>query len=203
MALVCTAGMMLGCTKQTSRGPAEWSASNPASPAGQDEDQLWARSTSNDHSPPPPRAPALALPPPEVGGIELPAGAALVATSTVDEVEAFPEEAQRRAGSNQTPTGVSKLAVRGIARIYDSPRPYGESVDFIQHAMSNAGCKDLQQTTTSTTTIWSARCPSGERAHVAIRNTQPTTIEVVETRVRESVPPSGVTNAQPPNPAPR
>jgi hypothetical protein len=38
----------LGCTRQSSRGPVQWTASDPASPAGQSAAQAWSRSTSND-----------------------------------------------------------------------------------------------------------------------------------------------------------
>ncbi len=41
-------GTLLGCTKQTSYGPVQWTASNPASTVGQTEAQAWSRSTSND-----------------------------------------------------------------------------------------------------------------------------------------------------------
>jgi hypothetical protein len=38
----------LGCTKQSSRGPVQWTASNPSSPVGQTAAQAWSRSTSSD-----------------------------------------------------------------------------------------------------------------------------------------------------------
>jgi hypothetical protein len=39
---------LLGCTKQTSHGPVQWTASNQASPEGQTAAQAWSRSTSTD-----------------------------------------------------------------------------------------------------------------------------------------------------------
>ena len=38
----------LGCTKQTSNGPVQWTASNQASPVGQTAAQAWSRSTTTD-----------------------------------------------------------------------------------------------------------------------------------------------------------
>jgi hypothetical protein len=195
--LLFAVAITVACTEQTSRGPVQWTATNSASPAGQDESQLWARATSSDQ--PEPRtargtsaASATPPPPPPIAGaIELPPGVGLVASANMDQVLAFPEEA--------TPPPESRPEARpGVARIYDSPRPYGDSVDFVQRAIAKAGCEALQQTSTSTTTIWAARC-RGRIAHIAIRNTRPTTIEVVEGQEREAAPPMGVTNAQPPS----
>jgi hypothetical protein len=191
-------GVTFACTQQTSRGPVQWTATNSAAPAGQDENQLWSRATSNDDPEPTPdrRASAApAAPPPALpvaGAIELPPGVGLVASANLDQVLAFPEEAPPPAGSRPE-------ARPGVARIYDSPRPYGDSVDFVQRAIAKAGCEALQQTSTSTTTVWAARCRDGRVAHIAIRNTRPTTIEVVEAEPRETTPPMGVTNAQPPS----
>ncbi len=39
---------LLGCTKQTSHGPVQWTASNQASPEGQTAAQAWSRSTTTD-----------------------------------------------------------------------------------------------------------------------------------------------------------
>jgi hypothetical protein len=54
------AGALLGCTKETTHGPVQWTASNPASPVGQTAAQAWSRSTSNDALKPPPEAPPAA-----------------------------------------------------------------------------------------------------------------------------------------------
>jgi hypothetical protein len=39
---------LLGCAKQTSNGPVQWTASNQASPEGQTAAQAWSRSTTTD-----------------------------------------------------------------------------------------------------------------------------------------------------------
>src|SRR5580698_1498064 len=47
-AALLAAGPVLGCTRESSRGPVQWTASNPSSPTGQTLAQAWSRSTSSD-----------------------------------------------------------------------------------------------------------------------------------------------------------
>ena len=47
-AAALAAAGLLGCTRESSRGPVGWAASHPASPAGQTVAQSWSRSTSSD-----------------------------------------------------------------------------------------------------------------------------------------------------------
>jgi len=42
------AGPVLACTRESSHGPVQWTASNPSSPVGQTAAQAWSRSTSSD-----------------------------------------------------------------------------------------------------------------------------------------------------------
>jgi hypothetical protein len=48
LAAAIAAGLLLGCTKESSRGPVQWTASNPSSAVGQTAAQAWSRSTAND-----------------------------------------------------------------------------------------------------------------------------------------------------------
>jgi hypothetical protein len=68
-AAALAAGSVLGCTRESSRGPVNWTASNPSSSVGQTAAQAWSRSTSSD-TPQPGREPQ---PPPSVA--RAPAGA--------------------------------------------------------------------------------------------------------------------------------
>ena len=57
------AGPMLGCTRESSHGPVQWTASNPSSADGQTAAQAWSRSTASDAPEPkqrplPPSVPA-------------------------------------------------------------------------------------------------------------------------------------------------
>jgi hypothetical protein len=48
VAVALAMATLLGCTRQTSNGPVQWTASNPGSPEGQTLAQGWSRSTTND-----------------------------------------------------------------------------------------------------------------------------------------------------------
>lgn len=189
----------IGCSKQQSQGPVGWTASNPSSPAGQTEAQAWSRSTSNDKIPPPPSSepspgPGTAGPPPIAvapPAIELPPGAALAASATVREVHTVPQ------GTSVAGTGesVEAFAVHGTDCFYRTGLPYRDAVAFFDRTLPKQGVEASRRTATRNETIWSVRCANGARAVVAVRSTQPTTIEVVE--ANEAEPPSGVTNPQP------
>ena len=47
-AAVLAAGPVLGCARESSRGPVRWTASNPSAAVGQTNAQAWSQSTSND-----------------------------------------------------------------------------------------------------------------------------------------------------------
>jgi hypothetical protein len=171
---------LIGCTIQTTHGAVSWTATDPASPNGQSDAQAWSRSTSDDraegaterqasqpNSPPPVRWSA--------GAIELPSDTSLSASATVSPVRAFPEEAPAPASEPSVQAGVVEVFLNG--------RPYGEVVDFFERTIGRDG-GDLRETTTSTATLWSFRRSGGGTAHVAVRNTRPTTIEIVEPVVR-------------------
>ena len=51
------AALALGCTRESSHGPVQWTASNPASPVGQTQAQAWSRATSTDAPEPAHEAP--------------------------------------------------------------------------------------------------------------------------------------------------
>jgi len=201
-ALALMVGAVLGCAKESSRGPVLWTASNPSSPVGQTAAQAWSRSTSSDTPQPASEAPrptATIVPAPQGASgdeIELPSSASLTASAAVNEIGPFPEESQQ--ASARANFMVSTAVAHGTDRMYESELSYGEAVAFFDETLSKNGCEDAPRTTTSATTIWSIRCPDGQRAQVAVRSTRPTTIEVVAEYVREE--PSGVTNAQPPAP---
>jgi hypothetical protein len=175
--LLLAASGLVGCTLQTAHGPVSWTASDPASPSGQSDAQAWARSTSEDKaegaterqaSPPPVRW--------SEGEIELPSGTFLTASAPVSKVRPFPEEAP--APGLDGPDGTDQVFLNG--------RPYGEVVDFFERTIARDGA-DLRETTTSTATIWSFRRAGSRVAHVAVRNTRPTTIEIVEPTVHRRV----------------
>jgi hypothetical protein len=153
VALGFAAGAVLGCTRESS---------NPSSTVGQTEAQAWSRSTANDAIKPANDAPrtTVAVPTPTVasaGVVELPPGTSLAEDSAVS---------------------------RGTDRIYQTDLTYQHAVDYFDHLRSNARCEKMScektsRMTTETATFWSLRCPDGASAYMAVRNTLPTTIEVL------------------------
>lgn len=112
------------------------------------------------------------------GQVAVPAQAMLTSSMTVSEIRDFPEN---------DPQGET-IAVDGVDRAYRASLSYRQAVRFFNRSFATGGFEELDRTSTHEATVWSLRCPGGERAHVAVRNTSPTTIEVVEASRRESAP---------------
>ena len=74
-AAALAAAPVLGCTKASSRGPVQWTASNPSSSVGQSAAQAWSRSTSSDKPEPAGAAPAIGGVAPAPAGAECEQGA--------------------------------------------------------------------------------------------------------------------------------
>jgi hypothetical protein len=155
VALGLAAGALLGCTR---------GSSNRSSTVGQTEAQARSRSsTANDAIKPAnnePR-PTTAGPAPTVtsaGVVELPPGTSLAEESAV---------------------------ARGADRIYRTDLTYEHAVEYFDRLRSQAGCErpagceKTSRMTTEAATFWSLRCPDGATAYMAVRETLPTTIEVL------------------------
>jgi hypothetical protein len=113
-----------------------------------------------------------------VGKVPVPAQATLASSTTVSEIRDFPESDPRE----------ETLAVDGVDRAYRASLSYRQAVRFFDRSFATGGFEELDRTGTPEATVWSIRCPGGQRAHVAVRNTSPTTIEVVEASRKESAP---------------
>lgn len=163
---------MLACTRETSRGPVAWTASNPSSATGQTASQAWSRSTSSDTAQPAPAAPS----------------------STSQQ----PAEAAHAKAAVEPPPGAlltAGTAVEGTDRVYDSPLPYRQTVDFFDRKLSADGCGYTERSLTVTATAWTVRCSTGETARVSVQNGRPATIEIIQaTRHQQE---TGVTSSQP------
>jgi hypothetical protein len=123
--------------------------------------------------------------------IDVPPGALLIVSAAVSEVSAFPEEESQ-----------ATVAVDGVASSYQTSQAYPETVRFFDRSFATGGFQASERATTKEATVWAVRCPGGERAHVAVRNTNPTTIEIVEaSRVapRPAAPPT-IGTSQPNSP---
>jgi hypothetical protein len=174
--VVVAACAMLACTHDTSRGPVEWTATNPSSASGQTGAQAWSRSTSSDTAQPAP-----------------------VISPTSAGAGAHSAEAARGGEAVQPPRGAlltTGAAVEGTDRVYDSPLSYRQTVVFFDRSLSANGCGYTERSITVTATAWTVRCAAGQTARVTVHDGKPATIEIVEAtrRPQQDV---GVTSAQP------
>jgi hypothetical protein len=87
------------------------------------------------------------------------------------------------AGVVELPPGTSlaenAVVARGTDRTYRTDLTYQHAVGYFDRLRSNGGCEKTARTTTETATFWSLRCPDGQTAYMAVRNSLPTTIEVL------------------------
>jgi hypothetical protein len=197
----------LGCGGQHSRALVQPTARYAPPPQSMGQTELQAASPPSSDDDPNPEEAALSVeismepmgaPPPgallgvkpdgtrvtaadvalRAGQVAVPAQAMLTSSMTVSEIRDFPEN---------DPQGET-IAVDGVDRAYRASLSYRQAVRFFDRSFATGGFEELDRTSTHEATVWSLRCPGGERAHVAVRNTSPTTIEVVEASRRESAP---------------
>jgi hypothetical protein len=116
--------------------------------------------------------------PVRVDGIELPAGTSLVGSDTVARIHAFPEEPAGTWGDDRAAD--TSIDARGTDRVFESKASYDIVLAYIDRSLSKDGIQSTLRVATDRATIWSVRSPGGERLRVAVRNTSPTTIEIVE-----------------------
>jgi hypothetical protein len=116
--------------------------------------------------------------PVRVGGLQLPAGTSLLGSDTLAQIHAFPEEPAGTWGDDRaTDTG---LGARGTDRVFQSKASYDTVLAYIDRSLAKDGIRSSLRVATDQVTIWSIRSPGGEKLRVAVRNTRPTTIEIVE-----------------------
>ena len=121
------------------------------------------------------------------GVIPVPPGSSLTSSAAVSEVRSFPEEIDQTSGAG--PTGQETLKVRGMDRLYQSDLTYEDAVDFFDHQLPRKGCQINHHVTSKTSTVWAVRAPSGQAAHIAVRDTRPVTFEIVEAESSEATTP--------------
>ncbi len=102
--------------------------------------------------------------------IAIPAGASLISSTKVTEVHSFAEDPSDEG-----------LTVDGLAGAYQTMQSYGDTVSFFDRSLTKAGFHVSSRAAMEQATVWSVRCPGGEHAHVLVRDTTPTTFEVVVT----------------------
>lgn len=201
VSIIAVALPWLGCGEPQNRAPAEPTARFPPPPQRMGQTELQAPSPDDDPIPEetapsgassmermdapspgallavepdgtPVTAASIAL---HVGRVPVPAQARLASSTTVTEIRDFPE--------NDPPE--ETIAVDGVDRAYRASLSYRQAVRFFDRSFAAGGFEELDRTATHDATLWSLRCRGGERAHVVVRNTSPTTIEVVEASRKE------------------
>jgi hypothetical protein len=172
---VVTMVSWLGCAKEQSR-----TAAGPPTPAdtmGRAELQAPSPEDSEATDEPLPEASPAAPDDPPAADAQLgvrPDGTPVTAANIVLRVGSIPVP-------DDAALTASMAAVDGLFyRTYQTKLSYRAAVRFFDRTLEAGGFEASDRTATDAATVWSVRCPRGERAHVAVRNTTPTSIDVVE-----------------------
>jgi hypothetical protein len=124
--------------------------------------------------------------------VKLPPGAKFVASAELDRMHAFPEQ------KGKMPFTQAVAGLNAVDRVYLIDRPYANVIGFFDRQVTEPGILELARDTTRTATAWAMILPHGRVANVIVRNTQPTTIEIVSaTRVADTPPSSAGAHAAP------
>jgi hypothetical protein len=117
--------------------------------------------------------------------VRVPPSARMVATAEIDRVHAFPE--QKKRASLEAIVGV-----HAVDRVYEVGRSYADVVGFFDRQATDPGILLLGRDATRTATTWALMLsPDGRVANVIVRNTAPTTVEIVSaTGVAETLQPA-------------
>jgi hypothetical protein len=113
--------------------------------------------------------------------IKPPLDATLVGTSVVDEIRAFPEMGGRAANKEEA-QAEKMLGVQGIDRMFQTNRSFGDTVLYFDQQFKLPGYQVMARVDTPSATAWTVRRPDGGVANAVVRNTSPTTLEIVEAR---------------------
>jgi hypothetical protein len=127
--------------------------------------------------------------PVRTGAFQLPGGTTMTSSVAVGEIRAFPEEVDQTSGNVE-----GALAVGGTDRVYQSTTKYRDAVGFFDELLSKNGFQTTHRKATKTATLWAVQSPGGGVAHIAVRDTKPITIEIVEANAMQSS-----SSAQPPS----
>jgi hypothetical protein len=106
--------------------------------------------------------------------LPLPGDASLVSSAAVAEFQEFPEAVPRKgkSGAEERVEGI-----RGSDRVYETQGSYKDTIAFYLGQLPAAGFDVDSQTSTNTSTTWSAKRPDGRPVRLIVRNTAPTTVE--------------------------
>jgi len=74
--------------------------------------------------------------------------------------------------------GAPKGEVTSIDRVFETNRSFSDVVSFFDQS----GYQVVERTDTPGATAWTVKRPDGTVAHAVVRNTRPTTFELVEVK---------------------
>src|SRR5579885_1334256 len=107
------------------------------------------------------------------GRLTIPLNSRLLGTASLGEIREFPEERQQ--------SNIQRVVgVEATDQSYESDRSYGDVVAFFDREFQGGGFQLQERTVRPHSTLWTVKRPDGMLARVAVRNTTPTTFEVVE-----------------------
>jgi hypothetical protein len=110
---------------------------------------------------------------PDPFGVPLPQGAMLVSAAQLDDVHFFP-------APGHTTNGTRAVGMSGADHLYRIPLGYDEAVAFYDHALASPMQGEApERVTEETATSWTFEGANGKPERVEVRDTTPTTIQVV------------------------
>jgi hypothetical protein len=174
--------MALGCSR-TDHTPQPLSRSQTAAEQGEQEKNAGGLTTERAA--------------PDAFGVPLPQGATLVSSAQVDDVRVFPARGQL---TNGTRVVAGAVGVGGVDHVYRIPLGYDDAVAFydrtLESSMHGLEAGAPERVAEDNSTAWTFEGANGKPQRVEVRDTTPTTIEVVAvTGATAAV--KGVANAQP------
>lgn len=111
--------------------------------------------------------------------IRTPPGAQLVGAAEVDEIRALPEMSGTREGK-QRAQAAKVVGVKAVDRVYTTDKGYQDMVKFFDDQFKSTGAVTQARIVTPSSTAWTIQKPDGKLANLVVRNTKPTSFELVE-----------------------
>jgi hypothetical protein len=137
---------------------------------------------------------------PDAFGVPLPPGARLVSSSVVDDVQVIPSFSSDDRGS-RTGRVAGTVQAKGEDHVYRVPMTYEDVVAFYNRSLTGSPegrtVRASQRTSAATHTAWTFEDARGNPDRVEVRNTTPTTVEVVAVTGPTEAVRLGAANTQP------
>jgi hypothetical protein len=119
--------------------------------------------------------------------IKVPADAKLVGQAEVAEIRTLPELTQG-AEAARKPQAAKVLGVKALDKVYHINKGYQEVVAHFDQQFKQSGYESQARVTTPNSTAWTVQKPDGTIANVVVRNTRPTSFEVIEVQAAAATP---------------